>query len=119
MTSPYTVVETPALAPGECWITRTPIGPFIDTNIDVPFERRGRVYLSKDVVREMAFEFGLFEGLVPATEVEEAYANGLRDGVKENLGGNVDDLVAGLDRAAARLRALRVDAEAPVEAATS
>ena len=83
--SRFKLVDTPAMAPGECWVTRSSVGPFIDTQTDVPFERRGRVYLTIDVVREMAFEAGLFDGLVPAEQVEEAYANGRADAIKENI----------------------------------
>ena len=115
--SRFKLVETPAMAPGECWITRTSVGPFIDTQTDVPFERRGRVYLSIDVVREMAFEAGLFEGLTPRHHVDEAYAQGYADAIKENLNGQLADAAAALRSAADRIDAVRVDGPAPVEAA--
>lgn len=113
----FKVVDTPALMPGECWVTRTSVGPFIDTGVDTPFEKRGRVYLSVETIREMAFEAGLFDGLVPGTEVEKAYANGRADAVKENLGGELDGIAAALRGAADRISAVRVASEAPVEAA--
>jgi len=112
----FKLVETPALMPGEDWITRTTIGPFIDTGTDVPFERRGRVYIAVDTLREMAFDAGLFEGLTPKTYVEEAYANGYADAVKENLGGELDRIAAALRSAADRIDAVRLDSPAPVEA---
>lgn len=115
--SRFKVVDTPAMMPGECWITRTSVGPFIDTGTDVPFEKRGRVYISLDVLREMAFEAGLFEGLVPRTEVEAAYANGQADAMKENIGGELGGTAARLRLIADRIDALRVDDAASVEAA--
>ena len=115
--SRFKLVDTPAMLPGDCWISRTSVGPFIDTGTDVPFERRGRVYINVDVLREMAFEAGLFEGLVPSTEVEKAYANGVADTFKENIDGDLAGAAAALRSAADRIDAVRVGAEAPVEAA--
>lgn len=65
--SPYTKVEVPAFAPGDDYITRSVKGPFVDTGLQIkPGQaRHGRVYLSKDTVREMAEVLGLFDGLVP------------------------------------------------------
>lgn len=113
----FKVVDTPAMMPGECWLTRTTVGPFIDTGLDVPFEKRGRVYIALDILREMAFEAGLFEGLVPSTEVEKAYANGVADATKENIGGELGGIATRVRLIADRLDALRVDDAAPVEAA--
>jgi len=115
----FTVAETPALLPGNDWFTGTPVGPFIDTHLDVPFEKRGRVYISFDTLREMAFSAGLFEGLVPEEQVHKAYHNGYADATKENLGGDLDGIVDALRSAADRLGAVRVDSEAPVEAAST
>ncbi len=115
--SRFKLVDTPAMLPGDCWISRTSVGPFIDTGTDVPFERRGRVYINVDVLREMAFEAGLFEGLVPSTQVEEAYRNGRADAIKENINGDLAGAAAALRSAADRVDALLVDGSAPVEAA--
>lgn len=115
--SRFQLVETPALMPGECWITKTSIGPFIDTQTDVPLERRGRVYISVDALREMAFEAGLFEGLTPQHYVEEAYARGYADATEENLNGQLADTAAALRSVADRIDAVRLDDVAPVEAA--
>lgn len=70
--SPYKMVASPSLAPGDDYITRSLKGPFIDTGLQIkPGQaRHGRVYLSIDTVREMAQILGLFDGLVPK-EVEE------------------------------------------------
>lgn len=118
MVSRYTLVETPALLPGEDWITKTTFGPFIDTGVDIPWERRGRMYLSVDTIREMAFEAGLFTGLIPAEREDEAYERGLRDGRKEGLSGNLGRLASQLRDAADALDSVHLDAEAPVEAAS-
>lgn len=104
MTNPnsrFSRVDTPALAPGCDFITQTPVGPFIDTHFDVPFEKRGRLYLSSETVREMALELGLFAGMVPASNVDDAYDRGYAEGVKENFRGNLvrarDDIADALD----------------------
>ncbi len=89
--SRFTLVDTPALLPGNDFVTGTPVGPFIDTHCDVPFEKRGRLYLSLDTVREMAIEAGLFEGLVPEAKVVQAYDKGYADAQKENIRGNLAD----------------------------
>lgn len=53
------IVDAPPLPPGECLITKTSEGPFIDTMIDFddlsPF---GRLYLSRDAIMSMAQMFG-------------------------------------------------------------
>ena len=115
--SRFKLVETPALLPGECWFSGTPVGPFIDTGMDVPFEKRGRVYISIDTLREMAFDAGLFEGLVPEEKVQQAYDEGLLVATKENLGGSLDRLADELAGAADRIRAVRVGDAAGAEAA--
>jgi hypothetical protein len=117
MVSRFSVVESPALHPGACWITGSQVGPFIDTQTDVPFEKRGHVYIGLDALREMAFEAGLFKGLVPEARVQEAYNNGRLDALKEDTNGTADRLSAELRRAADRIDAVRTDAEAAAEAA--
>ena len=49
--SRFKIVETPALLPGACWFSGTDRGPFVDTGMDVPFEKRGRVYISVDILK--------------------------------------------------------------------
>lgn len=117
--SRFQLVETPALMPGECWITKTSVGPFIDTQTDVPLERRGRVYISIDALREMAFEAGLFEGLVPKNYVDEAYSRGYADATEENLNGQLADTASALRSVADRIDAVRMDDSADVEMAAA
>lgn len=70
--SPYTLVQSPTLAPGDDYITRSLKGPFIDTGLQIkPGQaRHGRVYLSIDTVREMAQILGLFDEEKPVEEHE-------------------------------------------------
>lgn len=117
MVSRFMVVETPALHPGACWITGSQVGPFVDTQTDVPFEKRGHVYIGLDALREMAFEAGLFKGLVPEERVQEAYNNGKADGLKEDTNGTADRLSAELRSAADRIDAVRVAVESTSEGA--
>lgn len=53
------VVEAPPLAPGECALTKTSVGPFIDTLLDDDSLPHGRIYVSKAAVETMANLFGM------------------------------------------------------------
>lgn len=88
MTSRFDVVTAPALQPGHCWITKTGVGPFIDTKIDLSLDRvdRGRIYISVDAVREMAQAAGLFGEKEPVTvelKRKQWYDQGYNDAIKE------------------------------------
>jgi hypothetical protein len=67
MTSRFTVVTAPPQQPGHCWITHTSVGPFVDTGVDVSVGKidRGRMYISVDILREMAQVAGLFDEKTP------------------------------------------------------
>jgi hypothetical protein len=84
----FQVVDAPALAPGVDFVTRSTIGPFIDTRVDLSIGKidRGRVYLSKDTVREMATELGLFDELREQALASETdiYNRGYAEAVQEN-----------------------------------
>jgi len=69
MSSRFNIVEAPAQQPGHCWISRTAIGPFVDTGVDVSVGKidRGRMYISIDVLREMAQIAGLFDEEQPVS----------------------------------------------------
>lgn len=91
MTSRFSVVDVPVLAPGRCWVSRTTDGPLIDTGIDIGRMNieRGRLYLSFDVIREMAREAGILdEGKSVSAELKEKewYNKGYSDALKENYG---------------------------------
>jgi hypothetical protein len=88
MTSRFTVVTAPARSPGVCYITRTSIGPFIDSGIDMSVSviDRGRLYLAVDVIREMAQVAGLFDEGKPVSVVmqeKQWYDRGYNEAIKE------------------------------------
>lgn len=91
MTSRFSVTEVPLLDPGHCWISKTAEGPFIDTGVDVGrmYIERGRIYLSFDVIREMARVAGILDEGKPASvelKEQEWYDKGYSDALKENYG---------------------------------
>jgi hypothetical protein len=91
MTSRFSLVKTPILSPGHCWISKTAEGPFIDTGVDVGrmHIERGRIYLSLEVLREMARVAGILdEGKSASVELKEKewYDKGYSDALKENYG---------------------------------
>lgn len=92
-------IDAPALPPGEDFLTRSTVGPFVDTGVDLAWGQRGRVYLTVDTIRELASVAGLFDNLV-STEVvdsaETAYKTGYVDALKEKLDDNLRDAVAEL-----------------------
>jgi len=86
--SRFFLTDAPALAPGVCWITKTGVGPFIDTGVDLSLHvvDRGRMYISVDTLREMAQIAGLFDEKKPATvelREKEIYDRGYNDAIKE------------------------------------
>ena len=86
--SRFTLTNAPAMSPGVCWITKTGVGPFIDTGVDLSLHvvDRGRIYISVDALREMAQVAGLFDEAQP-TSVElkkkEWYDRGYHDALEE------------------------------------
>lgn len=83
-------------APGVCWVTKTEKGPFIDTGLSIAFGEFGRLYLSVEVVREMALVAGVIGGelSVPAQmRSQENYQRGYDLATKENISGNLRELV--------------------------
>jgi hypothetical protein len=86
--SRFFLVDAPPLDPGVCWITKTSKGPFIDTGVDLSKTviDRGRIYLSVDVLREMAQIAGLFDEGEPKTaglKKKQWYEEGYQAAVKE------------------------------------
>lgn len=101
MTSRFKVVDAPTLAPAIDYVTGTAVGPFIDTERDIVDQAGrilGRLYLSKDTVREMAAELGIIGGHADRTALEDAYHRGKLDGTKEELGGDIFAVSATLGR---------------------
>lgn len=97
----FTTSEVATLAPGHDLLTKTTVGPFVDTLTDVQFGQRGRIYLAVDTVRELALAAGLFDidHDKVAADWQAAYDQGYREAVRDNFR---DDLL----RAAADLRDL-------------
>jgi hypothetical protein len=104
--SRFIVTAAPEQAPGVDFITKSSIGPFIDTGYTVQFREMGRIYLSLETIREMAVELGLFDNLVStpsADQLQAEYDRGYDNAQKENLIGNLRDLVDELGSVADRI----------------
>jgi hypothetical protein len=91
MTSRFSVTDTPILSPGHCWISKNSEGPFIDTGVDVGrmFIERGRIYISVEILREMARVAGILdEGKSASAELKEQewFNKGYSEALKENYG---------------------------------
>jgi hypothetical protein len=86
--SRFFLTDAPALSPGVCWITKTGVGPFIDTGVDLSLRviDRGRIYIAVDTLREMARVAGLFEEEAPSSvelRKKEFYNQGYKDALEE------------------------------------
>ena len=86
--SRFFLTDAPALAPGVCWITKTGVGPFIDTGVDLSLHviDRGRIYIAVDTLREMAQLAGLFDETAPVSvelRKQEIYNQGYKDALEE------------------------------------
>jgi len=97
----WKLTDAPTLQPAVDFITKTPNGPFIDTGFDVPFELRGRVYLSVETIKEMAQVAGLLENknaqelnLHDKAMYERGYERGLRD--SEELVGKLTSVISSM-----------------------
>lgn len=105
----FSVTEAPALQPAYDYITGNAVGPFIDTGKDIigaGGRVLGRLYLSKDTVREMAQELGLLSAPVNAqVHLDDAYHRGKLDSLKEELGGDLYNVASHLGRWLDHIRA--------------
>jgi hypothetical protein len=84
----FFLTDAPAMSPGVCWITKTGVGPFIDTGVDLSLHvvDRGRIYISVDALREMAQIAGLFDETAPVSvelRRKEFYDQGYKDALEE------------------------------------
>jgi hypothetical protein len=124
--SRFQVVDIAALNPGECLVTKTPNGPFIDTGVDLSGPDRpifrGRVYLSVEAVREMAEQAGLFDpyedrinhlGEVYMLARDEAQREGYAAGYAEKIDATADALVDRMRTRVAGDRAQRASEPQP------
>ncbi len=91
VSSRFELVAAPAMQPAEDLVTRSTVGPFVDTGAwTIPGPQRRRIYLSVDTIRELAE----VAGVSPAAgatdqQLAHAYAMGALDTLKENLGGDL------------------------------
>jgi len=86
--SRFFLTDAPAMSPGVCWITKSGVGPFIDTGVDLSLHvvDRGRMYISVDAIREMAQIAGLFDEAAPVSvemRKKEFYDQGYKDALEE------------------------------------
>lgn len=84
----FFLTDAPTMSPGVCWITKSGVGPFIDTGVDLSLHvvDRGRIYLSVDAIREMAQVAGLFDENEPVSvdlKKKEWYNQGYHDALEE------------------------------------
>lgn len=119
----FKLVEAPVLLPANDFITKSTIGPFIDTGApirdtyDDATKRvigNGRLYLSVSTIREMAEVAGLFdapdveafldglEARFTQDQLQDEYNRGYDAATKENLIGHLRDIAAELVAAADR-----------------
>lgn len=103
MTSPFSVVQAPPREPGHCWFTKTAVGPFVDTGVDLSVARidRGRIYISFDALREMARVAGILDEGEPQTvglRRKQWYEEGYNNAVKEFSDGSVDRFIEHISR---------------------
>jgi len=105
----FRIVDNPPLAPAEDFFTKSIVGPFIDTGKTVEYDqaqRRPRIYISQETIREMAEDLGLFdqyrEAIIAAEE--KSYAIGYAEGVKENFDADLVDVADRLSNIADALR---------------
>lgn len=103
MTSRFSLTNAPVKEPGVCWITKSGVGPFIDTGVDLSLHviDRGRIYLSVDAIREMAQIAGLFDEKEPVTvelKKKQWYDKGYNDAIKEMSGDAVNRFIEHVSR---------------------
>lgn len=96
----FQLVAHPALDPGEDIITRSTVGPFIDCGAWVPpSPRKRRLYLSVETVRQLAEAAGITESSANSEERDrQQRAIGALDFMRENLGGDLADVIRRLAR---------------------
>ena len=105
MRGDYAVVNSPDRAPAVDFITRTAVGPFVDTGVDVILRSRPgeplkteRVYLSKSTIEALYSLVGDLDlGTTPQREAQ-LIAQGKIEGLKEALGERLGDVVRDLGR---------------------
>ena len=96
----FEMTSAPTLSPAVDYLTRSSVGPFIDTGRDAPMASgrgKDRIYISLDTLKHMADIAGIVSR--PSTEaLDEAYRRGVLDGIKHDLGGDILRVIDTLDR---------------------
>lgn len=115
----FGITETAEMMPGEDFLTRSIVGPFIDTRRHIEFEQarnRPRIYLSIDTIREMAEDLGLFDEYREQVKAahDDAMNEGYALGIKENFDGDLAGIADRLDYMAVTLRGGLRDLPTPV-----
>jgi len=108
----YKLVDTATEAPGLCFITRTSVGPFIDTGKKVWTLRPEigtkvyeHVYIAVSTLLEIAQEAGILSA--KDVELSRQYGEGYADALKENIGGDLNSLADTLGFISERLDSIR------------
>jgi hypothetical protein len=110
----FEMTNAPTLQPAVDYLTRSSIGPFIDTGRDAPMASgrgKDRIYISLDTLKHMADVAGI-TNKPSQGDLDEAYRRGVLDGIKHDLGGDLSRVVDTLERWLPLARA--VDAPAGV-----
>lgn len=107
MRGDFKVTTNPEKAPAVDFLTRSGEGPFIDTGVDVLLRSQPgmpvqteRVYIAKNTVLQLAQMLGITGGSAPHDPARDGalIAQGKIEAMKENLGGNLGDVVRTLGR---------------------
>ena len=100
------MIDAPTLQPAVDYLTRSSVGPFIDTGRDAPKQSgRGldRIYISLDTLTHMADVAGVRQHNTK-DELDAEYRRGFIDGVRAELGVDLGRVVNVLDRLLPLLR---------------
>lgn len=103
---PYVVVENPTQLPAVDFLTKSAVGPFVDTGVDAKFGERkvGHIYLSKSTIAELAELIGI-TNTATEQQLEAAYNRGKFDALQEGLGDDLSRVADAFTRWGAALAA--------------
>lgn len=101
----FKVVTHPELAPACDFITRSTVGPFVDTGVDILMRPRPgmevqkeRVYLAFPTIAQLASLAGGADAVIASDREAQLVARGKLEGLKEGLGDDLGDVVHRLNR---------------------
>jgi hypothetical protein len=89
--SRFTKMDSLPLQPGHDWVSKSTVGPFVDTGVDVQFREYGRLYLSVDTIRELAEVAGVLTDYQDQAETawKSGYDQGYKESVRDNFGADL------------------------------